>query len=104
MFGLELALPIRGNDDDPDGRHAAKAVLVRLVDDLPAVNLHGHCSVGLDSPALSESTAPVVCPTLCPLRSSNPIASLPLCDSARFERSGVLRSVIILRNGDCCSS
>ena len=90
LLGFEFSVPTPGSRDVPKDPRAAEAVLVRLVDDLPTMSLRGNYSLGLDSLTWREPTAPVVCPTLCPSRPSNPISSLPLCDSARFERSGVL--------------
>ena len=67
-----------------------ESVMVRLVDDLPTINQGEQRCVAADLPVSPELVARVVCLMPSPPRWINPIASLPLCDSARFERSGVL--------------
>ena len=94
LLGFDFSLPTPDDGDEPDDRRATEAVLVRLVDDLPTVSLQGDCSAALDSIALREPTAPVVCPTLGPSRPSNPISSLPLCDSAQLRAIGRAVGVI----------
>ncbi len=90
LLGFDFALPASPDTHDPDHLVSFESVMVRLVDDLPTISqVEQRCEAAdvLVSPAL---VARVVCLTPSPARWINPIASLPLCDSARFERSGVL--------------
>ena len=64
--------------------------MVRLVDDLPMVNQVEQRCVAVDLPVSPDLVVPTVFLRQLPLLWVNPIASLPLCDSARFERTGVL--------------
>lgn len=91
VFGVHFSLPAGDSDGHgDDDANTTDAVLVRLVDDLPAASLRGDMGIGVDCCQPSKSTDRVSYTPTCHSRPDNTISSLPLCDSARFERSGVL--------------
>jgi hypothetical protein len=90
LFGLDFSVPAsqQGENDEEDG--ASRLALIRLVDELPAV-----APGGPDSPGVSLVTPPLpgtelVAVETSPSHAPHSVASIPLCDSARLERSGVL--------------
>ncbi len=90
LMGFDFTLPAPPDPHDPDHLASCEPEMVLLVNDLPTVTQHQSWYVGAD---LSESLDPLACfSSMMPWspRWLNPTASWPLCDSARFERSGVL--------------
>lgn len=90
LLGFDFSLPVSPDTHDPERLGSFEPVMVRLVDDLITVH-QGEAQCGATDLLVSpEVVTRVVCLMPSPLRWINPIASLPLCDRARFERSGVL--------------
>lgn len=88
LLGLDFCVPAsEEGEEEEDG--AWRLALIRPVDGLPA------CVGGPDSQGLPLVAAPVPGPPLVaaetsPAHPPNSVTSIPLCDSARLERSGVL--------------
>lgn len=92
LLGFELTLPIDQSGQDPESSSGSEPTMVRLVEEPVAVLVAAWQSCGVDQAGVSAfvpGTGRVVSASL---RWVNSIAALPLCDSARFERSGVLRA------------
>ena len=66
LFGIEFSLPTSGKSDDPAERHGTETLSVRLVENLPAVNSHGDCSLGLHAQAYERMRRPRCLPTSSP--------------------------------------
>ncbi|MHB0957237.1 MAG: hypothetical protein ACYC0X_24435 [Pirellulaceae bacterium] len=90
LWGFHFSLPVSPDTGDPDQLASFDSEMVRLVDDLPTFRQGEQRGVTADLPVSPELVARVVCLMPSPPRWINSIASLPLCDRARFERSGVL--------------
>lgn len=89
LFGLDFSIPMPENGehgDDGDGEPA----VVRFIDELPTMAPYIDSFAGeslATPPDLGPDAVVVVCS---PSHPPNRISSIPLCDTARFERSGVL--------------
>ena len=91
FFGIHISLPAAENDKDGNENGGSRVtVLVRLLDDSPAASLHRNICLGVDDFQAKAATDHNFHATSRLLPPANAISSLPLCDRARFERSGVL--------------
>jgi hypothetical protein len=90
IFGFGFSMPAPDQSEHGDNGNGLEPALVRLADELPTVNANGGSPARaspLSPPELALDLVPV---TTSPSRPPNLITSIPLCDSARLERSGVL--------------
>ncbi len=92
LLGFGLTLPATPNSQVPQEPFAFEPVLVRLVEDLASPAAGQTHDWAADLANTSASLPGLVCVVSAPLRWVSPFAALPLCDSARFERSGVLQA------------
>ena len=90
LMGIGFSLPVSPTPHDPDRLFGFEPVMVRLVDDLPTINPGVQWRDVADLPASPKLLSGNRRLMPSPPRWINSIASLPLCDRARFERSGVL--------------
>jgi hypothetical protein len=90
LLGFHFSLPVPGDGDKPDDCGSTQGVLLRPFDELQNLDLRGSPWVSVAPAASPGSARRFVCPYWPPPPPTNLIASLPLCDSARLERSGVL--------------
>ena len=89
LLGLDVTLPDTRLPQDGDEQDILELQFVSATEDLPlrtASNrgLFTWLLCGLSAVAVDASPLP------CPPMPTPPVTSPPLCDSARFERSGVL--------------
>ena len=90
LCGLDFCMPAPPEDEHDEDDGATRLALIRLIDELPTVSPRGYHSRGapmIAPPVLGPHRVAV---EVSPSHPPNRIASIPLCDSARFERSGVL--------------
>lgn len=90
LFGIDFSVPVPKNGQQDEENDDAEPSVVRLVDSVPTltVEINGFAGafpetvsqLGLDSPMVESS----------PSRPPSLVPSVPLCDRARHERSGVL--------------
>ena len=90
LLGMHFSLPASPDTHDSDQVDSFDPVVVRLIHDLPTISRVEQRCVTAEFPVSEELIGSAVCLVPAPLSRPNPIASLPLCDRARFERSGVL--------------
>lgn len=90
IFGLSFCMPTpQDGEHDEDGGGTSSA-LVWLVDELPTLIQTGERSQGVPLAAPPAPGADRVAAESSPSHHSPPVSAIPLCDSARLERSGVL--------------
>jgi hypothetical protein len=90
LLGVEFSVPFRESPVEDDRPETAPPVVVRVMNEVVSptqagpsfdrVHLVGNCAPGTD---IVRNLDPIP-------RSQNLATSIPLCDSARLERSGVL--------------
>jgi len=90
LFGLDFCMPTPQEGERDEDRGACGLALVRLIDDLPAVIPGGRHCQGVPLVVPPEPGPRLVVVQISPSHPPNVIACIPLCDSARPERSGVL--------------
>jgi hypothetical protein len=83
-------LPAPDHDEGDDHGPGPEPALVRLADELPTVTVFGASPAWAFSLLPREPASDSVPATTTRSHPPNLIASIPLCDSARLERSGVL--------------
>lgn len=91
FLGIDLSMPLPAEDQRGDRIGEQDQVLVRLTEEMPRLCQGNNLFVALQTPILEaklDCAAMEAVPSLPPGLS----AAIPLCDAARFERSGVLLS------------
>lgn len=88
LFGVDFSMPA-SQDGEQDTR-AFRSALIRLVDELPTLIPGGRDSQSVPWVAPAAPAPDLVAVPTSPSRPPNLVASMPLCDRARRERSGVL--------------
>lgn len=90
VFGLDFTMPAR-QDGEPDERESVSGpVLVRLTDELPTVTSGDREAPGGLLAAPPSGGLKLAAVEDAPPRPCHLVTSIPLCDTARLERSGVL--------------
>jgi hypothetical protein len=90
LFGLDFCTPVRQEDEHDEDGGASKLALIWLVKELPTVISGGDHSQVAPLVAPPVPGPRLVVAKASPSHPPNPVTSIPLCDSARLERSGVL--------------
>jgi len=90
LFGLDFCMPAPQQSEHDEDRGALRPALVRFVDELPTLIPGGGHWQGVPVVAAPAPGPRVVAVKTSPLHPPNLVVSIPLCDSARLERSGVL--------------
>jgi len=91
FLGVDLSIPVPAEDGGRDRAGEQEQVLIRLTDELPML-AGASDSLAVSHMPLLQARLDCVSAEESPSRPVGVIASIPLCDSARFERSGVLLS------------
>lgn len=91
FLGVDLSIPVPAEDGGRDRAGEQEQVLIRLTDESPILGSSSDSLAASHMPLLQARLDCVAAETP-PSRPVGVIASIPLCDSARFERSGVLLS------------
>ena len=91
FLGVGVSIPAPAEDHREDRLGDQDQVLIRLSDEMPKL---GHADNWLSAYQMSMAQAKLDCAAVetTPSRPCGVSASIPLCDRARFERSGVLLS------------
>ena len=91
FFGMDFSMPVPEEPgDDTDDEGTVPPMVVRVMDEVVPATQAGPSLCRVLCAAICTPTADVVW-TLTPApRSPSLVTSIPLCDSARLERSGVL--------------
>lgn len=90
MFGVDVSWPVPDKGNHDRSGSDAEPVLVRLATEPLPVSVTSAAHNGLIVAAALQPALDVVRPASAPSRAPNLVAALPLCDSARLKRSGVL--------------
>ena len=91
LLGFDLTLPVNQNGQDRERSSGSEPTIVRLVEEPVAVLVAAWQNSAADQAGVWACVPGAGAVVSASLRWVNPIAALPLCDSARFERSGVLQ-------------
>ena len=91
FLGAGVSIPVPAEDHREDRLGEQDQVLIRLTNEIPIL---GHADNWLSAHPMSMAHAKLDCAVVetTPSRPCGVTTSIPLCDRARFERSGVLLS------------
>ena len=92
LFGVDFSWPVPDEGNHEGNSRSVEPVLVRLANEPVPVTVTSVIHSGLIGATALQPALDVVRSASAPTRAANPVAALPLCDSARLERSGVLRA------------
>ena len=84
-------MPLPAEDQRGDRVGEQDQVLVRLIEEMPRLSQGVNVLVALQA-TLSEAKVECAATEVAPSMPPGLTAAIPLCDAARFERSGVLLS------------
>ncbi len=90
LFGVDFSWPVPDEGNHEGSSRGVEPVLVRLANEPLPVMVTSVAQSGLIGAAALQPALDIVHSASAPSRATNPVAALPLCDSARLERSGVL--------------
>jgi hypothetical protein len=91
FLGIDLSIPLPAEDQRGDRVGEQDQVLVRLTEEMPRLSHGVNLLLALQATIL-EAKLDCVATRAAPSLPPGLTASIPLCDAARFERSGVLLS------------
>lgn len=90
LFGVDVFWPVPDEGNHEGSSRGVEPVMVRLANEPLPVTITSVAQSGLIGAAALQPALDIVHSASAPSRATNPVAALPLCDSARLERSGVL--------------
>lgn len=91
FLGIDLSMPLPAEDQRGDRVGEQDQVLIRLTEEMPRPSRDANLLVAFPA-TLSEAKLDCAAAEASPSLPPGFTAAIPLCDAARFERSGVLLS------------